>query len=248
MKNIFGIIFLLSISSSAFSKDGTPVIDQALFRSIREQYNGGLTSHVDGGTGSMEELEDGSYLLDISGELAMYLFVHMPKAEDEFLYIPSNLTHRWFNYYLRKGVSMNCGFYSLDLKLDPMKQFKCRMRIDSKGSVLPYLNRPGTNDRDFWSAKPLKTKVSVWAYGANDSRFPSSNHIQLMAPTALYNMMDVRTSNGSWGESLWTMKVGDQMWAIKLKEENNSGWEGLVKVRIGVTQEGRAYNDMPDGR
>jgi hypothetical protein len=233
MKKVILSLCLLS-SLIAMADEVDQVIDKRLFRSLRARYDGTWKSTKEG-TLAAEILKDGSILVEASDRFAEFAFYNIPRAKEDFQYIPSTVTSGWLNYFDRTGPSIKCGGSSYDLKKDPFPSFKCRMTVDAQGNVTSFMDRsattsnakPGGYDgwedgsRDFhWRAVTELTDPAD-AYSEHNVRrgsgFQESFHLQIFGETALalYRRLDAKTENIWWGPNHPVeIKYGRQIWCL----------------------------------
>jgi hypothetical protein len=198
-------------SFSAFAGEDDPVIDQKLFQSLRERYNGEWMGTIEGVVAG-ETLKDRSILFEASGQFAEFAFYNIPKAEEDFLYVPPTITSGWVNYYDRTGSSIECGESSYDLKNNPFPAFKCRFTVDSQGNVLSFMDRSAATSNakpsnyagwesgmlDFHWRALEEMKGSANAYSENNVRRDSDNresfHLQIFEDVVvvLYAQLKVK--------------------------------------------------------
>lgn len=247
---------LMAFASHAEQPEpGTPIVDEALFSSIRDHYNGQWESDSDGKLGA-EILKDGSVLVEVSAGMAEYFFYNIPESIDSAQYVPQSPdgSRRWLNYFNRLSDSVACGMSSYDLKKDPYPKFKCRFAVDSDGALHAFLDRTAetstakppyyngqweTDQRDFhW--RPLKYLRSTGnAYNHYDVRSEPgrmSFHFQLVGKIAkaIYDRLDVLPVDESMGPFPIKVKTGKQIWCYTASDD-------AVKCRVGFNFAGLAH-------
>ena len=246
-------ISLMFVSTTVFAGPGEAVEDQNVFNAIRERYNGLWTSDESSDDLFGENLKDGSILIELAANSAELVFFSTPLAGERIQYIPSFPGTSYLNYFDRLGSSINCGLYSQDLKKDPFPKFKCRLTVDAKGNILPFMDRSEltssgkpagwdgvweTDTMDFHWRRLTEIKGAVGVFSVrNGPRTESSVRlgngsvaIQIFGALAqaTYDKLDLPTTKGNFGpNTTYTMKTGKQIWCLKV-----DGAEDSAKCRI----------------
>lgn len=250
-KLILGICLL---ASNAFAGPGEAVQDQTLFDTLSTRYNGEWTDNMDSSVMG-ETLKDGSMLIELRDRFAEFAFYNVPKAKEDFQYIPSVGGAGWLNYFDRTGNSIKCGESSFDLKKNPFPNFKCRLSVDADGNVKAFGDRSSATSNakpggysgwedgtiDFHWRALTELNGTADSYSNSGVRPNSSNkesfHLQIFGEIALvlYNKLTAKSDIIYWGpDQPVEIKQGNQIWCLSADKGQSA------KCRIAYGFDGTA--------